>query len=183
MHFRSRLLIGLTTVFASAAIAVPAQAAEGSTPEPPTTTQTHMPTREPLEQLDRQLDNQLITEYGKRHAGEEASRRRVHCNWARCWWRQWIGPGYYVVGKFTWTGTWYMKNTVGNANTLAQAASVICGLIPGSRGICAALTWAIYNYFLAMTNRAIKQKRCLVQVNKLLGAGPPFFLRTAKCAR
>jgi hypothetical protein len=178
MRLNSRLLVALTALLA-ATIAVPAETASASARRPVAVTVTAPPPATPTEaqieaglaQFDRELAGEVPT---------SAERRRVHCNWARCWWRQWIGPGYYLVGKYTWTGTWYVKRRLESANSVTDVMGLMCGYVSPS---CGVLTWATVRYFRAMANRAIRHRRCLVQVNKLIGVGPPLFLRTARCDR
>lgn len=185
MHFHSRLLVGLTTVLACAAITVPAHAAERPRPKPVQTATITVDVERDLAQLQRQLDSE-IESASIREIKREAQllgRRKYHCNWARCWWNQRIGVGYFTVVKFTWTGTWYLKNRLDKVDTAAGAASIICAFLPGGSRVCAAMTWALATYIKAMVNRAIKHRRCFVYVYKIAGVGPPFFLRTAKCSR
>lgn len=181
MRLKSRLALALTALLA-ATIAVPAEtAAAASSPQrrpaaatittPPPTIPTEVQIEQGMAQFDRELAGEAPT---------PAERRRVHCNWARCWWTQWIGPGYYIVGKYTWSGTWYLKRRLESANDPADLMGLLCGYISPS---CSVLTWATIRYYRAMTNRAIHHRRCLVQVSKLIGAGPPMFLRTARCDR
>lgn len=181
MRLSSRLAVALTALLA-ATIAVPAESASAASSTahrpavatitaPPPSTPSEAQIEAGLAQFDRELAGEAPT---------PAERRRVHCNWARCWWKQWIGPGYYLVGKYTWTGTWYVKRRLESANSVTDVMGLMCGYVSPS---CGLLTWATVRYFRAMANRAIRHRRCLVQVNKLIGVGPPLFLRTAHCDR
>jgi hypothetical protein len=181
MRFNPRLAVALTALLA-AAIAVPAETASAASSDarrPAVTTVVSPPPSIPTE---TQVEAELA-KFDRELAGEaptSAERRRVHCNWARCWWQQWIGLGYYLVGKYTWTGTWYVKRRMESANDVTDVMGLMCGYASPS---CSVLTWATVRYFRAMANRAIRHRRCLVQVNKLIGVGPPLFLRTARCNR
>jgi hypothetical protein len=182
MHLHSRLLLGLTTVLATVAITVPAHAAEH--PRPKQVEISAMTVAAELAQMQRQLDSDIenasIREI-KREAGQaQLGRRRYHCNRLRCWWTQWIGPGHYVVVKYTWTGTWYLKRKTESANAGFEASQILCSFISPW---CGAFTWAIWTYWKAMLNRAIENRRCLVTLSKTFGIGLPAVLRTARCSR
>jgi hypothetical protein len=110
-------------------------------------------------------------------------RSRARCSWKRCWWTQWIGIGYYLVVKFTWSGTWRVRDQLRGISSLREAGMVLCGFLGRYGPACGAITWASVKYYSVMTNRALRHRRCLVAVRRLAGIGFPFVLRTARCAR
>jgi hypothetical protein len=110
-------------------------------------------------------------------------RSRARCNWKRCWWTQRIGIGYYLVVKFTWSGTWRVRDQLRRISSLREAGMVLCGFLGRHGPACGAITWASVKYWTVMTNRALSHRRCLVGVRRLAGIGFPFALRTARCAR
>jgi hypothetical protein len=121
MRLNSRLAVALTALLA-ATIAVPAETASAASsdarrpavtavPSPPPSIPTEAQIEAGLAQFDRELTGAAPT---------SAERRRVRCNWARCWWKQWIGPGYYLVAKYTWSGTWYVKRRLESANDVTD---------------------------------------------------------------
>jgi hypothetical protein len=181
---RRSISVCVTTLTAMAVV-IPAQTAEAAVAR-------HSPTSALSEQrvLARRQAPQLGGDRdARRPPSKEAlqafghRRPRARCNWKRCWWTQRIAIGYYLVVKFTWSGTWRVRKQLDAITSLSAAASILCSFLGRYGPACGAITWGSVKYYNVMTNRALRHRRCLVAVKRIAGIGVPFLLRTVRCAR
>jgi hypothetical protein len=134
-------------------------------------------------QVDERLDADDTASFGWRR------RHYVRRNQMLDAWNGWYGPANYRFVRYTWTGTWRIKNIWDSHGGARATAAAFCGFL--SRWyplgtICSILVLAHYWMIESTLNRAIRQRRCFTTLSKrwgLLATTPQFLTATMRCDR
>jgi hypothetical protein len=88
-------------------------------------------------------------------------------------WDRWIGPARYRETRFTWSGTWALKNSWDDSSGGRNFVASLCGWVALANGVAGAVcgTWMATTYWEwgSNINRAIRNKQCVAYAHKKYG--------------
>lgn len=183
MRLIQRLAIVAVTLLTTLAVAIPAQTAEAvgrPVPTPPTPPQVVAVQPMPESALEP-------------NAASELQRIRfIRRNHLLDVYDQRIYFAKYRVYRFTWTGTWRLKNNWDRSGDERAFISSVCSLLwkfPVAGASCGIGIAGVYYLLGKLINRAIRHKKCVVLARKhrtIFGPGaaqPVVWAGTARCWR